>query len=90
MENIPKQTLRSKLVWATISSEKTEECIAIDKKSQIRDPVALATTETDFARSVDREIIRHVGGMNLRGLRILREALESSKIVLPSAASMLR
>ena len=64
--------------------------MAIDKKSQIRDPVALATTETDFARSVDREIIRDVGGMNLRGLRILREALESSKIVLPSAASMLR
>jgi len=90
MENIPKQTLRSKLVWATISSEKTEECMATDKKPQIRDPIALATTETDFARSVDREIIRQVGGMNLRGLRILREALESSKIVLPSAASMLR
>lgn len=90
MENIPKQTLRSKSVWATISSEKTEECMATDKKSQIRDPVALATTETDFARSVDREIIRQVGGMNLRGLRILREALESSKIVLPAAASMLR
>jgi len=64
--------------------------MATDKKPQIRDPIALATTETDFARSVDREIIRQVGGMNLRGLRILREALESSKIVLPSAASMLR
>jgi len=60
------------------------------KNPQIRDPIALATTETDFARSVDREIIRQVGGMSLRGLRILREALESSKIVLPSAASMLR
>ena len=90
MENIPKQTLRSKLVWVTISVEKTEECMANDKKSPTPDPSALATTETDFARSVDREIIRQVGGMNLRGLRILRDALEGSKIVLPSAASMLR
>jgi hypothetical protein len=90
MENIPKQTLRSKLVWVTISVEKTEECMANDKKSPAPDPSALATTETDFARSVDREIIRQVGGMNLRGLRILRDALEGSKIVLPSAASMLR
>lgn len=61
-----------------------------DKKYPPPDPAALATTETDFARSVDREIIRQVSGMNLRGLRILRGALESSKVVLPSAASMLR
>jgi hypothetical protein len=90
MENIPKQTLRSKLVWATISGEKTEECMASEKKPPAADPAALATTETDFARSVDREIIRQVGGMNLRGLRILREALAASKTVLPAAASTLR
>lgn len=90
MQNIPKQTLRSKLVWATISGEKTEECMASEKKPPAADPAALATTETDFARSVDREIIRQVGGMNLRGLRILREALAASKTVLPAAASTLR
>lgn len=64
--------------------------MATRKPSPTPDPVALATTETDFARSIDREIIRQVSGMNLRGLRILREALEGSKVVLPSAASMLR
>lgn len=64
--------------------------MAHDKNPPLPDPAVLATTETDFARSVDREIIRQVGGINLRGLRILREALGSSKLVLPSAASMLR
>lgn len=53
-------------------------------------PPAITTTETDFARSVDREIIRQVGGMNLRGLRTLREALSTSRPGLPAAAEALR
>ncbi|MEY3137223.1 MAG: hypothetical protein RL580_955 [Pseudomonadota bacterium] len=53
-------------------------------------PPAITTTETDFARSVDREIIRQVGGMNLRGLRALREALSTSRPGLPVAAESLR
>jgi hypothetical protein len=68
----------------TISNEKTEECMATDT------PPAITTTETDFARSVDREIIRQVGGMNLRGLRALREALSTSRPGLPVAAESLR
>ena len=64
--------------------------MASEKKTPTADAVALATTETDFARSVDREIIRQVGGMNLRGLRILRDALAASKTVLPAAAGTLR
>ncbi|MBU6377363.1 MAG: hypothetical protein KJS95_02415 [Gammaproteobacteria bacterium] len=61
-----------------------------DKKPAAAEPTGLATTETDFARSVDREIIRQVGGMNLRGLRILRDALAASRVVLPAAATALR
>lgn len=61
-----------------------------DKKLAGPDSAVLATTETDFARSVDREIIRQVGGMNLRGLRILRDALAASKTVLPPAAAALK
>ncbi len=53
------------------------------KKPSIPETAALVTTETDFSHSVDREIIRQVGGMNLRGLRILREALAASRVVLP-------
>jgi hypothetical protein len=68
----------------TISDEKTEECMATDT------PPAITTTETDFARSVDREIIRQVGGMNLRGLRTLREALSTSRPGLSAAAEALR
>jgi hypothetical protein len=64
--------------------------MASEKKPSSADTVALATTETDFAPSVDREIIRQVGGMNLRGLRILREALVASKTVLPASAGNLR
>lgn len=61
-----------------------------EKRSPAAEAAAVATTETDFARSVDREIIRQVGGMNLRGLRILREALATSKTVLPPSAGALR
>jgi hypothetical protein len=61
-----------------------------EKKPSAPDLVGLVTTETDFARSVDREIIRQVGGMNLRGLRILRDALAASRVVLPAAATALR
>ena len=64
--------------------------MANEKKPSNPDAAALLTTETDFSRSVDREIIRQVGGMNLRGLRILREALAASRVVLPQAAAALK
>ena len=62
----------------------------VNEKKPAAPEMALATTETDFARSVDREIIRQVGGMNLRGLRILRDALAASRGGLPPAAIALR
>jgi hypothetical protein len=78
------------LVSATISVEKTEECMVNEKNGVAPDLIGPTTTETDFARSVDREIIRQVGGMNLRGLRILRDALAASRVVLPPAVTALR
>lgn len=49
-----------------------------------------AGTETDFTRSVDREIIRQIGELNRRGLQVLRRALQEGQASLPPMVSELR
>lgn len=49
------------------------------------------TTNTDFARSVDRAIVREIADMNLRGLRAVRAAAaEAAPQSLPAALESLR
>lgn len=55
--------------------------------SRVLQPIA---TETDFTRSVDREIIRQIGELNRRGVQVLRQALLEDQPALPAMVSELR
>ncbi len=48
------------------------------------------TTNTDFVRSVDRDIIRQIADINRRGASMLRTALQQNTQALPKAVESLR